>query len=160
MATVRTISTSRLITSTVNHTGSWFGRPSGIVSTTNVETSSSLSAIGSSNAPRSVRWPDRRAISPSSTSVTPATMNVMRAQPLKPYRTRITRHGTSRSLNSVNWFAVVSAVIVGYPNSPARRASRSIASTASVPLTARVGANRSPASVDRTPAATARAALP
>jgi len=35
-------------------------------------TSSSLSAIGSSHAPRFVFCPDRRAINPSSASVTPA----------------------------------------------------------------------------------------
>src|SRR5688572_31352729 len=50
-ATVATIATSRLITRIVNHSGSWFAEPMpGSVSTMNIVTSSSLSAIGSSQA--------------------------------------------------------------------------------------------------------------
>jgi hypothetical protein len=50
----------------------------------NVVTSSSLSAIGSSHAPRLVRWPARRAIRPSSASVAPAVMKTSSAAPSRP----------------------------------------------------------------------------
>ena len=55
MATVMTMTTSRLMTVTVSQSGSRLARPRpGIVYTMKVVTSSSLSAIGSSHAPRLV----------------------------------------------------------------------------------------------------------
>ena len=76
---------SRLITSTVNHNGSRLADPIfGRVSITNIVTSRSLSAIGSSHAPRVVFCPVMRAMTPSSMSVTPAARNVVSAQPRYP----------------------------------------------------------------------------
>ena len=81
-ATVSTIAISRLMTSTVNQSGSRFGAPtSGSVSITNIVTSSSLSAIGSSHAPSVVFSPVQRAIRPSKRSVSAAVKNVRSAQP-------------------------------------------------------------------------------
>ena len=85
MATVSTMAMSRLITSTVSHSGTRFGRPRlGSESTMKVVTSSSLSAAGSSQAPSEVRWFARRATRPSSASVRPATANVTSAHPKRP----------------------------------------------------------------------------
>src|SRR6266576_1145597 len=68
-----TMPTSRLMTSAVSQSGSLFVRPRfGSVRTTNALTSISLSAIGSSHAPRVVLCLDHRAMTPSSASVTPA----------------------------------------------------------------------------------------
>ena len=84
-ATVTTMITSRLMTSTVSQIGMRFGRSSsGRVSTTNVEMSSSLSAMGSSSAPRVVGCPHQRASRPSRASVTPAATNTTSAQPFIP----------------------------------------------------------------------------
>ena len=81
-ATVATMAMSRLITRIVNQTGSWFAEPiPGSVRTTNIVTSSSLSAIGSSHAPSVVFSPVILAMRPSSRSVRPATPNVTSAQP-------------------------------------------------------------------------------
>ena len=56
IATTPTITMSRLITSTVSHSGRWFvSGIHGSVRTINVVTSRNLSAIGSSHAPRLVR---------------------------------------------------------------------------------------------------------
>ena len=77
------MATSRLMTSTVNQSGRRFDEPiPGSVSITNIVTSSSLSAIGSSHAPSVVFCPVRRAMSPSSRSVMPATKKLTSAQPL------------------------------------------------------------------------------
>ena len=84
-ATVSTMAMSRLITRMVSQSGTRLGSPRfGRVSTTNVVTSSSLSAAGSSQAPSEVRWLARRAIRPSSASVAPATTKRVSAQPKRP----------------------------------------------------------------------------
>ena len=85
MATVTTMMTSRLITSTVSQIGNRLGRSTlGIMSTTNVEINSSLSAIGSSSAPSVVPWPHHRARIPSSASVSPAPTRTTSAHPFNP----------------------------------------------------------------------------
>jgi hypothetical protein len=82
MATVRTMTTSRLMISTVSQSGRGLARPRlGSVSTTKVVTSSSLSAMGSSQAPRFDFTADRRAIKPSRASVRPAVAKTNSAQP-------------------------------------------------------------------------------
>src|SRR4026209_476139 len=65
IATTARITTSRLITTTVSHSGRWFvSGIAGKVRTMKVVTRRSLSAIGSSQAPRLGRWPARLAIRP------------------------------------------------------------------------------------------------
>jgi hypothetical protein len=82
MATVMTMATSRLMTRIVSHTGRRLACPRpGMVRTTKVVTSSSLSAIGSSHAPSVVFWPVQRAMRPSSRSVTPAVTKASSAHP-------------------------------------------------------------------------------
>jgi len=62
----------------------------GQVSTINVERRRSLSAIGSSHAPRVVFWPDRRAMSPSRPFGDAGGGKDDSRQPKCPYTTRIT----------------------------------------------------------------------
>src|SRR5215831_8026941 len=82
IATVPTITTSRLMMSTVSQIGNGFARPShGTVRTTNVLNASSLSAIGSSQAPSVLFWSDHRAVNPSRASVRQAVANTINAHP-------------------------------------------------------------------------------
>ena len=97
MATTPTMTTSRLMTVTVSQSGRWLVRGiAGRVRTTNVVTSSSLSAIGSSQAPRLVRWPARRAMRPSSASVRPATLKTISAPPEVPVDNEQDERGNQR----------------------------------------------------------------
>ncbi len=102
IATTPTMTTSRVMTRTVSQMGTWLvSSICGSVSTTKVVTSSSLSAIGSSHAPKLVGWLVSRAMSPSIASVAPATRKTASAAPRCPYTVRRTNAGISMILRIV-----------------------------------------------------------